>query len=112
MRGGEAQSSAPNLARIIRWRIISLSDSQLEMFMHTARAVPLETRDLSAHIAKWLAFPNAFQSLRGFHSLMLTQVNAGQRAVSKACKTVMGIGFGGIQPCGKDCRRSFANGQY
>ena len=34
-------------------------------------AVPVEKRNLSAHIAKWLAFPNALQSQRGFHSLML-----------------------------------------
>jgi hypothetical protein len=32
---------------------------------------------------------------------MLTQVNAGQRAVSKGCKTVMGIGFGGFSHVAK-----------
>src|SRR4029079_9610340 len=41
-------------------RIISLSDSQLEMFIATARALPLEKRDLSAHIAKWLSLSKIF----------------------------------------------------
>jgi len=91
MRDGEAQSSAPNLARIIRWPHHLAGDSQLEIFM----LLHVHCRSRSAIYRRILLsgfrFQKYFQSLRGFHSLMLTQVNADQRVVSKVCKTVMGL---------------------
>jgi hypothetical protein len=52
MRDGEAHRLLRTWRALSGGRIISLSDSQREMVTHTARAVPVKKRDLSAHVAE------------------------------------------------------------